>query len=172
MLRGTRRGWPRGSLAVYTVTPIGWVRSPLKEPAGSPIQPVFAADVEGEVEILPEFREGLADLDGFARIWILYWFHRAGPPRLKVVPYRDSRVRGVFATRAPVRPNPLGFSCVRLVEVKSEGILRVAELDILEGTPVLDVKPYVPAFDAFPGSRCGWYEAASGAATRADRRFH
>ncbi|GAB4239758.1 MAG: tRNA (N6-threonylcarbamoyladenosine(37)-N6)-methyltransferase TrmO [Acidobacteriota bacterium] len=158
---------------MYGVTPIGRVWSPWREAEGTPIQPAFAREAEGEVEIFPEFREGLADLEGFERIWILYWFHRAGSVRLTVVPYRDRRPRGVFATRAPVRPNPLGLSCVRLLEMRrAEGILRVAGLDILDGTPVLDLKPYVPEFDAYPAARCGWYEDAAGGDTYADGRFH
>jgi tRNA-Thr(GGU) m(6)t(6)A37 methyltransferase TsaA len=146
------------------------VRSPFKEPAGTPIQPVYAGETEGIVEVFPEYADGLRDLDGFERIWLLYWLDRAPAPRLRVTPFRDHVERGLFATRAPCRPNPIGLSCVRLLRV-SGNQLTVGGLDILDGTPVLDIKPYVPQFDAFPQSRAGWLERGGSELTRADRRF-
>lgn len=150
--------------------PIGRVRSPFQEPAGTPIQPVFAGESEGIVEVFPEYAEGLRDLDGFERIWLLYWLDRAPPACLRVVPFRDEVERGVFATRVPCRPNPIGLSCVRLLRIE-RNLLTVAGVDILDGTPVLDIKPYVPQFDAFPQSRAGWLDKSGSNRILADRRF-
>jgi len=152
------------------LTPIGSIRSPFQEPAGTPIQPAFAGEAEGIVEVLPEYAEGLRDLDGFERIWLIYWLDRAPPPRLLVMPFRDDVHRGLFATRAPCRPNPIGLSCVRLLGIE-RNLLTVGGVDILDGTPVLDIKPYVPQFDAFPQSRAGWLEKGGNNRTLADHRF-
>lgn len=138
---------------------IGIIHSPWLEPAGTPIQPAVAREAEGEVEVFPEFAEGLQDLEGLERIWLLYWFHRAAPARLKVVPFLDQVEHGVFATRAPCRPNPLGMSSVRLRGVKGNHLL-IAEMDIIEGTPLLDIKPYAPWFDHFPARVPEWMEKA------------
>lgn len=156
--------------ALVPLTPIGLIRSPFQEPAGTPIQPSYAAEAEGTVEVFPEYAEGLLDLDGFERIWLLYWLDRAPPPRLRVVPFRDKIPHGLFATRAPCRPNPIGLSCVRLLSVKGN-LLTVAGVDILDGTSLLDIKPYAPQFDAFPQSRAGWLEEGRSNRTLADRRF-
>lgn len=149
--------------------PIGLVHSPYRQALGTPIQPRWAHGVEGTIEVLPEFAPGLRDLDGFERIWLLCWFDRAKPARLEVIPYRDTQTRGVFATRAPSRPNPIGLSCVRLLSIEGSR-LRVADLDILDGTPLLDIKPYVPDCDVFPAGRIGWYASAPDRRT-ADGRF-
>ena len=153
----------------FEVTPIGLVHSPHRQAEGTPIQPRWAAGIEGTVELLPEFAPGLRDLDGFDRIWLLYWFDRARTARVEVVPYLDTQTRGIFATRAPSRPNPIGLSCVRLLAVEGAR-LRVADLDMLDGTPLLDIKPYVPDCDVFPVDRIGWYATARGSRT-ADGRF-
>jgi len=153
------------------VRPIGMIHSPLEDPAGAPIQPVYADGLTGAVEILEPFAEGLADLEGFDRVWLLYWCHRSAEARMRVVPYRDTRQRGLFATRAPSRPNPIGLSCVRLLRIE-RNVLHVADLDILDGTPLLDLKPYVPEFDSFPDSRPGWLARPNAPRRRADRRFH
>jgi len=152
------------------LTPIGSIRSPFKGPAGTPIQPVFAGEAEGIVEVFPEYAEGLRDLDGFERIWLLYWLDRAPPARLRVVPFRDDVEHGLFATRVPCRPNPIGLSCVRLLRIE-RNLLTAAGVDILDGTPVLDIKPYVPQFDAFPQSRAGWLAKRGNNRTLADHRF-
>lgn len=152
------------------LTTIGLIHSPFREPAGTPIQPPFAQAMEGTVEIFPEYAEGLTDLEGFERIWLLYWLDRAPPPRLRLVPFRDEVPRGLFATRAPCRPNPIGLSCVRLLGIQG-CVLRVGGVDILDGTPLLDIKPYVPEFDAFCQSRAGWLEHGRDGRTRADHRF-
>jgi tRNA (adenine37-N6)-methyltransferase len=153
----------------FELAPIGVVHSPHRQEKGAPIQPRWAQGTEGAVELFPEFAPGLRDLDGFERIWLLYWFDRAREAQLEVVPYLDTRAHGVFATRAPCRPNPIGISCVRLLAIEGTR-LRVAELDILDGTPLLDVKPYVPECDVFDVTRVGWFAKARGS-RRADGRF-
>ncbi len=154
-----------------SLSPIGIIHTPFREPAGTPIQPVYADGAEGTVEVFAPFIDGLADLEGFDRIWLIYWCDRAAVPKMRVVPYRDTRERGLFATRAPARPNPIGISCVRLLCVE-KNILHVADLDILDGTPLLDIKPYVSAFDSFPGIRGGWLSEQRTDRTIADDRFH
>jgi tRNA-Thr(GGU) m(6)t(6)A37 methyltransferase TsaA len=151
------------------LTPIGLIHSPHRQAEGTPIQARWAVGIEGTAELFPEFAAGLCDLDGFDRIWLLYWFDRARAARLEVVPYLDTQTRGVFATRSPSRPNPVGLSCVRLLAVEGSR-LRVADLDVLDGTPLLDIKPCVPDFDVFPVERVGWYADARGSRT-ADNRF-
>jgi tRNA-Thr(GGU) m(6)t(6)A37 methyltransferase TsaA len=155
---------------MVSIRAIGVIRSPFTTPPGTPIQGVYADGAEGEVILDEEFEAGLADLDGFERIWLLCHFDRANPARLRVVPYRDTVERGVFATRAPARPCPIGLSVVRLLSREGR-VLRVADLDVLDGTPLLDIKPYVPEFDSFPGSRAGWLDRPGRAARTADDRF-
>jgi tRNA-Thr(GGU) m(6)t(6)A37 methyltransferase TsaA len=155
----------------FTFTRIGTIHTPFREAAGTPIQPVFGAGVEGVVEVDAELAPGLDDLDGFERVWLVYALDRAGPCALSVVPYRDVVARGVFATRAPSRPNGIGLSVVRLI-AREGARLRVADLDVLDGTPLLDIKPYVPSVDAFPGSRDGWFGAGASTREEADGRFH
>ena len=153
------------------VRPIGVIHSPFQEAAGTPIQAAFADHVEGSIEVFDEFAPGLKDLDGFERIWLIYWFDRAQTnPELILTPYLDSSPHGVFSTRAPSRPNPIGISCVRLLGIR-HNVLRVQGIDVLDGTPVLDIKPYVPRFDCFEGVRAGWTENASGGRIVADSRF-
>jgi len=153
------------------VTPIGTIHTPFTHPAGTPIQPVYADAAEGTVEVFEPFVEGLADLEGFERIWRLYWCHRSASPTMRVIPYRDTREHGLFATRAPSRPNPIGMSAVALRRIERH-VLHVRDVDILDGTPLLDIKPYVPAFDSFPSARSGWLSERRTARTVADRRFH
>ena len=160
----------KGDSAMMELKPIGVIHSPWTEAAGTPIQTATAKGVEGQVEVFPEFAAGLRDLDGFERIWLLYWFHRAAPARLKVVPFLDDRERGIFATRAPCRPNPIGISAVELVRVKGR-VLMVRDVDILNETPLLDIKPYAPRFDHFAVVRSGWLDQAAGGRVEADDRF-
>jgi tRNA-Thr(GGU) m(6)t(6)A37 methyltransferase TsaA len=130
----------------------------------------MAGDAAGFVEVLDEYLPGLRDLDGFERIWLVYWFHRAaGSDNLIVTPYLDTTPRGVFSTRAPSRPNPIGLSCVKLLGIEYN-IIRVQGVDVLDGTPVLDIKPYVPRFDCFEG-KAGWVDSATNDQTVADSRF-
>lgn len=149
------------------------MRSGYTKQSGTPIQPALGDDADTtRVEIDPPYREALLDLAGFGRVWILAWLDRAPDFRSRVVPYRDTVERGLFATRAPCRPNPIGLSCVELRGVDLEhGVLALGSCDLLDGTPVIDVKPYVPAVDAFPDSVAGWWAGSEGGRRRADDRF-
>lgn len=134
---------------------IGVIHSEHTEAAKTPIQPVYAADCSGTVDLFPEYAEGLDDLDGFSHIYLLYHLDRAGEPRLKVKPFLQDAERGVFATRTPCRPNPIGMSIVRLIHRK-ENVLHIEGVDILDGTPLLDIKPYTPRFDHIQADSNGW----------------
>jgi tRNA (adenine37-N6)-methyltransferase len=138
------------------VRPIGFVRSPFNEKVEAPRQAVLN-DTPGTVEILPPYQDALSDLDGFERIWLLFWFDRSEGWKPKVLPPRSEAKRGVFATRAPHRPNPIGLSAVRLERVEGL-ILHIRDLDLVDGTPVLDIKPYIPYADAFPDASAGWLD--------------
>ena len=148
--------------------PIGVVHSPFKEQEGTPIQPRWGK-ASGRVELFEPFRECTRDLEGFERIWILSLLDRARPWAPQVIPYRDTVPRGLFSTRAPSRPNPIGLSSVRLLRVDGR-TLEIGELDLLDGTPVLDIKPYSPRFDAYPEARSGWLDAGRNS-QHADARF-
>jgi len=161
---------PRPFSPPMRLTEIGRVHSPWQQATGTPIQPCRAADAPGHVTIHPEFVPGLEGLAGFDRVWLIYWFDRAAAAQMRVVPYRDTEPHGLFATRAPARPNPVGMSCVRLLNIEGP-ILRLAEVDILDGTPLLDIKPYVPQYDNYPVQRCGWVDTVPGRPVVADNRF-
>ena len=152
--------------------PIGIIHTPFTDTTGMPIQPSGARGIRGTVEIFEEFKEGLSDIGGFSRLILIYAFHRCLSRQLTVTPFLDTTPRGVFATRAPCRPNPIGFSIVRLIEAK-ETTLVIEDVDILDCTPLLDLKPYVPAFDSYPDAPTGWLEqVAHGAeSVRSDERF-
>ena len=152
--------------------PIGVIRTPFKDAEGVPIQPTAARGIKGVVEVYPEYAEGLKDLEGFSHIILIYHFHLIKAYRLLVVPYLDSEVRGVFATRAPARPNPIGISVVRLLRIEGN-VLHVEDVDIVDGTPLLDIKPYVPQFDSRLQVRIGWLEGRVSRLKEArdDRRF-
>ncbi len=140
------------------LVPVGRIHSPHQDPGATPIQPRFARGVRGRVEVFEAYEAGLADLEGFSHLFLIYVLHRAAPPALTVVPFMDDRPRGIFATRHPARPNALGLSLVRLVGREGRW-LEVEDLDVLDGTPLLDLKPYYPAFDAPEGEvRAGWLE--------------
>ncbi len=154
------------------IQPIGIIHSPFCEQKGTPIQPYSAKDACGTVEVSERFVDGLLDLEGFERIWLIYWFDRSKAAEMHVVPYRDTRKHGLFATRVPARINPIGMSSVRLLGVDG-CVLRVGEIDILDGTPLLDIKPYVPEFDAYSDVRIGWFagDSAVNGPMTADERF-
>jgi len=155
-----------------TYTPIGIIHSAFTDLSDMPIQPTTKTSGPGSIEIFPEYADGLRDVDGFSHIILLYHFHEVKRADLTVTPFLDSGPRGVFATRAPTRPNQIGLSVVRLVAVEDNTIL-VDDLDILDGTPLLDVKPYVPEFDHRPDAKVGWLEQARGAVREqeSDERF-
>lgn len=159
---------PRVGLTLRT---IGVIRSPFTAAVGTPIQPAYARCAAGEVVVAEPYVEALDDIEGFERVWLIYWMDRVGGFQPRVTPYRDTRTHGLSATRAPCRPNPIGLSAVRLL--RREGcVLHVADLDILDGTPLLDIKPYVPEFDAHPRSKAGWFEEPGEDRRVADDRFH
>ena len=153
-------------------TQIGIIHSPYTDPEDMPIQPAGAENVKGSVEVFEEYRPGLQDLEGFSHVILLYFFHRNRGFSLKVVPFLDSVQRGLFATRAPRRPNPIGLSVVRLDTIK-DGVLYIRNIDILDNTPLLDIKPYVPDFEVQKNVRTGWLEKISQKAVnrKSDERF-
>lgn len=139
--------------------PIGLIHSPFAEPGEAPIQAARSRAV-GKVEIYPEFAEGLDGVDGFSHIFLLYVFHRSSGYSLSVKPFLDDQQHGLFATRHPSRPNPIGLSVVRLI-ARQDNFLTIEGVDVLDGTPLLDIKPYVPEFDVRSETRLGWYENRS-----------
>ncbi len=150
--------------AGLVVKPIGIVRSPYAELAETPRQPRAAEGVRGRIELTKSMglEDAVADLVGWDYVWVIFWFHRAAPTfKAKVLPPRSERKRGVLSTRAPHRPNPIGLSVVRLISVEGL-VLTVEDLDLVDGTPVLDLKPYVPWTDAIPDARTGWLEPPEG----------
>lgn len=137
--------------------PIGIIHSPFKKPTGTPIQPAAGKSIKGTVEVFPEYAEGLKDLEGFSHIILIYHLHLSQGWCLKVKPFMDNELRGVFATRAPSRPNPIGLSVVHLVRIE-KNILYIQDLDIVDKTPLLDIKPYVPEFETKEVKKLGWLE--------------
>lgn len=161
-----------GPVTAFTYTPIGTIHSPYTDIAGMPIQPSGARGVRGTIEIRSDLSEGLYDLDGFSHIILLYALHRCTGYSLTVTPFLDPAPHGIFATRSPKRPNAIGLSVVRLMSMDG-CVLTIEDVDILDGTPLLDIKPYVPAFDAHPDTRHGWFEhtAENAETVRSDDRF-
>lgn len=141
----------------FDYRPIGIIHSPFKSREGTPIQPIGAIGVRAKVEIFPEYVEGLQDLEGFSHIILLYHCHLSQAYKLKVKPFLDDVERGLFATRAPARPNPIGISVVRLIQIE-RATLSVQDIDIIDQTPLLDIKPFVPDFDMRKAQRTGWLE--------------
>ncbi len=153
-------------------TPIGTIRSPFKTVEGTPIQPVGAKGVRGQVELRKEFLEGIKDLDGFSHVILIYHLHLSRGFELKVKPFLDNENRGVFATRAPKRPNSIGISVVKLVGIQGRCLI-IEDVDVVDGTPLLDIKPYVPQFDSRETEQIGWFSGKIQEAerARADDRF-
>lgn len=137
--------------------PIGVVYTTFKESKGTPIQPVASPNSMATVEIFDEFEEGLTDIEGFSHLILIFHMHLIKKPLLKVIPFLDTQEHGVFATRSPGRPNPIGFSVVEL-EKRSGNMLYIKGVDIIDGTPLLDIKPFVPAFDVHNADKIGWFE--------------
>lgn len=151
---------------------IGTIHTPFVQREGMPIQPPGAGGVKGTIDILPQYHEGLKDLDGFSHIILLYFFHRSEGYNLQPIPFMDTQPRGLFSTRAPRRPNPIGLSVVELESIEN-GTLHVKNVDMLDETPLLDIKPYVPHFDPKGPVRCGWVEHPGKTVSerRSDGRF-
>jgi tRNA-Thr(GGU) m(6)t(6)A37 methyltransferase TsaA len=157
------------SNAVITHTPIGVIRSEHFAAEETPIQSAYAKGCKGQAEVFPECASGLLDLEGFSHVYLIYHFHQAGPAKLLVKPFLQDIERGVFSTRAPSRPNAVGLSIVELVR-REGNVLHLDGVDILDGTPLLDIKPYVPEFDAHPQSRAGWLGQPGRPASSPSRR--
>lgn len=154
----------------FVVEQIGIIRTPFVAQQDTPIQPSGARGAEGVVEVNLEYEEGLKDIEGFERIWLLYWFDRAGPMQLSVIPYLDNEKRGLFATRAPVRPNCIGLSSVKLLR-REGNLLFISDVDMLDRTPLLDIKPYAPRFDVYEVKKTGWLQGRTAEGMKADQRF-
>ncbi len=152
--------------------PIGTIRTPFQSLAGMPIQPSSSDGARGRLELLPHYAEGLLDLDGFSHIILIYHLHASRGFELRVTPFLDTERRGVFATRAPRRPNSIGMSVVRLLSIEG-AVVQVEDVDVLDGTPLLDIKPYVPDFESTTDVRLGWLEKTPRGSrrSRADDRF-
>ena len=140
----------------FVMRPIGVIRTPFTETQGMPIQPTFS-QAAGRVEVFTEYAEGLQDLETFSHVILIYALHRSNGYALRVKPFLDDVAHGLFATRYPGRPNPIGLSIVRLLS-RRENLLEVEGIDVLDGTPLLDIKPYVPDFDSRTDACAGWYD--------------
>ena len=140
-----------------TYTPIGIIHSEHRVPNRTPIQPAFAEGCAGQAELLPEYEEGLAGLDGFSHITLLYNLHQSEGVKLTVVPFMDDKPTGLFSTRHPCRPNSIGLSTVRLLGIEGTTLF-LDGVDVLDGTPLLDIKPFIPRFDSVDNAHGGWTE--------------
>ncbi|MEW6587351.1 MAG: tRNA (N6-threonylcarbamoyladenosine(37)-N6)-methyltransferase TrmO [Nitrospirota bacterium] len=152
--------------------PIGTVHTPFRDAQDMPIQTKGGMGIRGTIKLKPSFAEGLKDIEGFSHIILIYHFHRSKNYSLMVKPFLDDKLRGVFSTRAPKRPNPIGISVVRLRKVEGR-VLHIEDVDIVDGTPLLDIKPYIPDIDAFKTRRIGWLSKKTKRfrKARSDRRF-
>lgn len=143
--------------AAITFSPIGVIRSEHTVAKATPIQPAYAKGCRGRAEILPQYAEGLRDLEGFSHLYLIVHLHQADPVKLRVKPFLQDVERGLFSTRAPCRPNAIGLSIVELVGIEGT-TLHLDGVDILDGTPLLDIKPYCAKFDCIPRTRNGWQD--------------
>lgn len=153
--------------------PIGIIHTPFTSVENMPIQPFASENVRGYIDIFPEFIEGLNDLDGFSHITLIYHFHLNSTFRLKVKPFMDNTERGVFACRAPKRPNAVGISTVKLLGIQ-DNILKIEQVDMLDGTPLMDIKPFFEKFDNRFNTKSGWLEKSitdTPENLRSDKRF-
>jgi len=139
----------------WVIKQIGIIHTPYKNMKDIPIQGIFKPDVEGVIEVFPEYEEGLKDIEGFSHIILLYYFHISGDVKLQRKPFLDENEHGIFSIRHPSRPNPIGFSVVRLIK-REKNRLYIAEIDTIDGTPLVDIKPYVPKFDVRIDAGEGW----------------
>ena len=143
----------------FVMHPIGVIHSPFTNKSQTPIQSARSQAI-GTVEIFLDFVDGLEDVEGFSHLILVYVFHRSSGYELRVKPFLDDQLRGLFATRHPCRPNPIGISIVRLLRCQSP-VLEIEGVDVLDNTPLLDIKPYVPDFELRTGVQTGWYESRS-----------
>jgi len=157
---------------MHEITPIGIIHSPFTSIEDMPIQPKGAKGVEGYVLVDNQYMDGLKDMEGFSHIYLVYSFHETTRTDLLVTPFMDNETRGVFATRSPLRPNHIGISIVKLKKVE-ENKLIVDGIDVLDGTPLLDIKPYIEKFDGVKDSTSGWMQASDEEVSkkRSDKRF-
>jgi tRNA-Thr(GGU) m(6)t(6)A37 methyltransferase TsaA len=160
------------SLDAIEFKPIGLIRTQFTSPKDMPIQPAGAQGIPGTIELFPEYAAGLKDLEGFSHVILLYHFNRVKQSALVVTPFMDDKPHGIFATRMPARPNPIGLSVVRLIGVEGN-ILHIENVDVLDSTPLLDIKPYVADYDIHPCDRQGWLSGTSHnvITRRSDGRF-
>lgn len=152
---------------------IGTVYSPFEKKEGMPIQAISANGIKGKIEINKDLEEGLSDLDGFSHIFLIYAFHKSKGFDLKTKPFLSDKIFGIFATRAPRRPNAIGISVVKILSIY-KNILEIENIDVLNGTPLLDIKPYIPEFDIHKVEKIGWLEnkISAIAQTKSDERFN
>lgn len=155
-----------------TYCPVGVIHTPFRDIKGMPIQPAGARGIAGTVVVHEPYREGLKDLEGFSHLFLLYHLHRCDGYRLQVKPFLDDAVHGIFACRSPRRPNPIGLSLVRVIRVDGS-VLDIEDVDMVDGTPLLDIKPYVPLFDSASDAKTGWFAHRAGGVftARSDDRF-
>ncbi len=155
-----------------TFEPIGTIYTPFKKKEGMPIQSKGAEGIKGKIILNEEFTAGLTDLDGFSHIILIYYFHKSAGYELQTTPFLDKTRRGVFSTRAPRRPNPIGLSVVKLLKM-DKNILHIENVDMLDGTPLLDIKPYVADFDIHETDKSGWVESKADKLNeiKSDKRF-
>ncbi len=155
------------------IKPIGIIHTPHKEIKNMPIQPMAADEIKGYIELLPEYVKGLKDLEGFSHITLIYHFHKIKGYELQVVPFMDTEKRGIFSCKAPKRPNAIGTSTVKLISIE-ENILHIEQVDMLDGTPLIDIKPFFPKYDNRENVSIGWLEKSKNIPLqkmRADERF-
>lgn len=152
--------------------PIGIIHTEFSQLEDMPVQPRGASETEAEIEIFPEFTEGLTDLDGFSHIYLIYRFHLSQGYALTITPFLDDKPHGLFATRAPKRPNPIGLSIVELLSI-NDNRLTICGADVADGTPLLDIKPYIDNFDRVENARSGWMTSSTNSISemRSDSRF-
>jgi tRNA-Thr(GGU) m(6)t(6)A37 methyltransferase TsaA len=156
-----------------TYQSIGIINSPVKTKEDMPIQPTGDKGINGEIKIYSEFSEGLVDLDGFSHIILIYHLHLSTGSSLKVIPFMDNNSHGIFSTRSPKRPNPIGLSVVKLNKIE-KNILFIENIDILDGPPLLDIKPFIPDVDCPNVDKLGWLEGKSDKMKnkKSDKRFN
>ncbi len=157
--------WPpflfKWTLKKICYAPIGIIHTPFKTMDAVPKSPVNGKTFEAEVEIFPEYSDGLLDVEGFSHLILIFHLHLRRNFKLKIIPRRARQVHGVFATRSPNRPNPIGLSVVRLLKVEGNRLI-IKNIDIIDGTPLLDIKPYIPEIDAAEEVKLGWLETENG----------